>query len=82
LVTDGKTKYSELHGSEHSPNLICSLHLRECSYDVSVVPKYFNFATISTHPIPVIVTSLLYFCAGGSGADKNEEAVSDGRLLV
>jgi hypothetical protein len=44
---DGETKGPELNGSQHSPNLICPSFLRECNFDVNVVPKYMNFVTFS-----------------------------------
>jgi hypothetical protein len=45
-IGDGKTKDSEPHGSEHSPNLVCSLFPRES--DSHLLPSFPNFRSFQT----------------------------------
>jgi hypothetical protein len=59
LVWDGRTKDFGLNNSKHSLNLIYSWFHHECHSDVSVVPKYLNFATFSNDALAILI---FWFC--------------------
>jgi hypothetical protein len=55
LIENEQTKDSELHGSKHFPNLICSLIPSQIKFEyVIAVPKYFNFSTLSKDLVAIL----------------------------